>query len=70
MATQEDLRARADEFAEMLGGREIEEGLEIQTEEGLPGEVTEVGDESVEVDFNHELAGETLEFDVEVIDVQ
>jgi FKBP-type peptidyl-prolyl cis-trans isomerase 2 len=60
----------ADEFAEMLGGREVEEGLEIQTEEGLPGEVVDADDEAVTVDFNHELAGEALTFEVEVVAVE
>jgi len=60
----------ADEFAEMLGGREVEEGLEIQTEEGLPGEVVDADDETVTVDFNHELAGEALTFEVEVVAVE
>jgi FKBP-type peptidyl-prolyl cis-trans isomerase SlpA len=31
--------------------------------------VSAVGDESVEVDFNHPLAGHTVIFDVEIIDV-
>jgi len=60
----------AEEFAEMLGGREVEEGLEIQTEEGLPGEVVAADDETVTVDFNHELAGEALTFEVEVVAVE
>lgn len=60
----------AAEFREMLGGRDPEVGLEIQTEEGLPGEVVDVDDETVSVDFNHELAGETLAFDVEVVSVE
>jgi len=60
----------ADEFRQMLGGRDPEVGLEIQTEEGLPGEVVDVDDDTVRVDFNHELAGETLTFDVEVVSVE
>ena len=60
----------AAEFREMLGGRNPEVGLEIQTEEGLPGEVVDVDDETVRVDFNHKLAGETLTFDVEVVSVE
>jgi FKBP-type peptidyl-prolyl cis-trans isomerase 2 len=59
----------ADEFSGMIGGRDPEEGMEVQTEEGLPGEVVSVEDETVMVDFNHELAGETLEFEVEVVSV-
>jgi FKBP-type peptidyl-prolyl cis-trans isomerase 2 len=35
----------------------------------LPGEVVEVGPETVTVDFNHDLAGETLEFEIKVVDV-
>ncbi|PSQ06454.1 peptidylprolyl isomerase [Halobacteriales archaeon QS_4_69_31] len=56
------------ELREMLGGREPTEGMELQTEEGLPGTVVSV-DEQARVDFNHDLAGETLEFQVEVVSV-
>jgi len=58
-----------EEFSGMIG-REPDVGLEIQTEQGLPGEVVAVDDEDVTVDFNHELAGETLEFEVEVVSVE
>jgi FKBP-type peptidyl-prolyl cis-trans isomerase 2 len=58
----------AEEFAGMIG-QEPEVGLELQTEEGLPGEVTSVEEDTVVVDFNHELAGETLAFEVEVVSV-
>ncbi|WP_436935103.1 FKBP-type peptidyl-prolyl cis-trans isomerase [Halovenus marina] len=59
-----------DTFEEMLGGREATVGTEVETEQGLPGEVTAVEDDTVTVDFNHELAGETLEFDIEVVSVK
>ncbi|WP_459191442.1 FKBP-type peptidyl-prolyl cis-trans isomerase [Halosimplex sp. J119] len=59
-----------EELTEMLGGREPVEGMELQTEEGLPGRITDAGDETVTVDFNHELAGETLTFEVEVVSVE
>jgi FKBP-type peptidyl-prolyl cis-trans isomerase SlpA len=36
----------------------------------LPGVVKEVDGERVEVDFNHPLAGRTLTFEVEVINVK
>ncbi|WP_104204430.1 FKBP-type peptidyl-prolyl cis-trans isomerase [Billgrantia saliphila] len=36
----------------------------------LPGVITAVGERQVEVDFNHPLAGRTLTFEVEVIDVK
>lgn len=57
-------------FEEMLGGREATEGVEVETEEGLPGEVVDVGPETVTVDFNHELAGETLAFEIEIVDIE
>ncbi|PMR70901.1 FKBP-type peptidyl-prolyl cis-trans isomerase [Halomonas heilongjiangensis] len=36
----------------------------------LPGVITRIDDDQVEVDFNHPLAGRTLTFEVEVIDVK
>jgi FKBP-type peptidyl-prolyl cis-trans isomerase SlpA len=35
----------------------------------LAGAILSVGDDSVEVDFNHPLAGHTLVFEVEILDV-
>lgn len=57
-------------FEEMMGDRTLEVGFEVEAKEsGLPGEVSEIREDSVVVDFNHELAGETLEFEIEVVDV-
>jgi FKBP-type peptidyl-prolyl cis-trans isomerase 2 len=58
------------EFEEMIGDRELREGFEVETEDGLPGEVVDISPDVVTVDFNHELAGETLTFDIEVLDVE
>lgn len=58
------------EFREMLQGEEPTTGMHVQGEQGAVGEVVEVDEETTQVDFNHELAGRTLEFDVEVVDVQ
>jgi peptidylprolyl isomerase len=58
-----------DEFDKMLRSQELREGIEVQTEGGLPGEVVDVGPETVTVDFNHDLAGETLEFEIKIVDV-
>jgi peptidylprolyl isomerase len=63
-----------DAFEKMLQDNdmagELEVGFEVEAKEsGLPGEVTEIRDDEVVVDFNHELAGETLEFEIEVVDV-
>jgi len=58
------------EFESMIEGREPETGLEVRTEQGLPGHVVAVEDDLVRVDFNHELAGETLTFEIEIVDVR
>jgi FKBP-type peptidyl-prolyl cis-trans isomerase 2 len=58
----------ATEFAEMVG-EDPAVGTYVETREGAMGEVVAVDDENVRIDFNHQLAGETLEFDVEVVDV-
>ncbi|MEF8814037.1 MAG: peptidylprolyl isomerase [Halovenus sp.] len=56
-------------FEEMLD-REATVGTEVETEDGLPGDVIDVDEEAVAVDFNHELAGKTLEFELEVVDIR
>jgi len=57
------------EFREMLQGEEPAEGMQVQAQGGALGEVVDVDEETTRVDFNHELAGETLEFEVEVVEV-
>jgi FKBP-type peptidyl-prolyl cis-trans isomerase 2 len=57
-----------DELVEMLG-QTPEEGAFLEAQNGQHGEITHVDDEVVRVDFNPDLAGETLEFDVEIVDV-
>jgi FKBP-type peptidyl-prolyl cis-trans isomerase 2 len=59
----------ADDFVDMIGGQTPEEGSHIETESGDVAEITHVGSDVVRLDFNHSLAGATLEFDVEVVDV-
>ncbi len=54
---------------EGMVGQPPEVGLHVHAQNGLHGDVTAVRDETVEVDFNHELAGKTLEFEVEILDV-
>jgi peptidylprolyl isomerase len=58
------------EFDRILQGGEPELGMHVQDQQGTLGEVTAIDEESVEVDFNHELAGETIEFEVEILDVE
>ncbi|WP_318566814.1 FKBP-type peptidyl-prolyl cis-trans isomerase [Salinigranum marinum] len=58
------------ESFEAMVGQEPEIGLHVHAENGLHGDVTAITDEVVEVDFNHELAGKTLVFEVEIVDVR
>jgi len=55
-------------------GVELEPGMAIQVSDGSGRTATafidQVEDESVKLDFNHPLAGETLHFDVAVVDVR
>ncbi|MFW1677255.1 FKBP-type peptidyl-prolyl cis-trans isomerase [Pontibacter sp. JAM-7] len=57
------------QFADM----EIEEGLVVSFSDPasgeLPGIITSIGEDKVAVDFNHPLAGKSLQFDVEIISV-
>lgn len=57
-----------DELNEMLG-QVPEEGTYLEAQNGQQGEVIEVTDEVVKVDFNPDLAGETLAFDVEILEI-
>lgn len=45
-----------------------EPGELVRSEDGETGWITEVDDETVTVDFNHELAGLTVEFEVKLLD--
>jgi len=58
-----------EELREMLGGQTPPEGSFLEAQNGRQGEVVHVDDEVVRVDFNPRLAGETLTFDVEIVDV-
>jgi FKBP-type peptidyl-prolyl cis-trans isomerase SlpA len=44
-------------------------GFDAPGGEELPGAVLAVEDDSVEVDFNHPMAGHAVTFEVEIIDV-
>ena len=57
-------------FEEMIGDRELREGFEVETDDGLPGRVVDFDADTVTVDFNHELAGERLTFEIRILDVE
>jgi peptidylprolyl isomerase len=46
------------------------EGELVGSETGETGWITAVTDDTVEIDFNHELAGEPVEFEIHVLDVR
>ena len=53
---------------------DMREGLMISFADAncaeLPGVLSDIGEETVEVDFNHPLAGHTIKFEVEIISVE
>lgn len=51
---------------------EVGEMGAAQTEQGqqMPFTITDISDDIVTVDFNHQMAGKTLRFSVEVVDVR
>lgn len=50
---------------------EIGVSMAAQTDQGpLPFTITAVDEENVTVDFNHQMAGKTLRFSVEVVEVR
>jgi len=57
------------ETFEGMVGKPPEIGLHVEAKNDLHGDVTAVSHGTVEVDFNHELAGKRLVFDVEVLAV-
>ena len=63
----------AEQVTAFGGVPELQPGMRFQaeTQQGpVPVVVTDVGDEEVTVDGNHPLAGQTLNFDVEVTEVR
>ena len=53
-----------------FGKNDVQKGMQFQTEKGDVVTVTDVGKEKVTVDANHPLAGEDLNFSVEVMEVR
>lgn len=67
--SEEQIREfETEELREMLGDLPSE-GAYLQAQNGSQGEVVHVDDDIVRADFNSPLAGETLEFDIEVVAV-
>mmetsp|Transcript_4536 Transcript_4536/g.12648 ORF Transcript_4536/g.12648 Transcript_4536/m.12648 type:complete len:392 (-) Transcript_4536:327-1502(-) len=45
-------------------------GTAVQLSNGMPATITDVSDETVTIDANHPLAGKTLNFEIEVMDIK
>jgi FKBP-type peptidyl-prolyl cis-trans isomerase 2 len=58
------------ETFEAMVGQSPAVGLHVEAQNGLHGDVTAVTDDAVQVDFNHELAGKTLVFELRVLTVK
>ncbi len=50
-------------------GLEPVEGLYVMTDSGI-AKIVNVGKETVKLDFNHPLAGKTLVFDLEIVEIE
>jgi FKBP-type peptidyl-prolyl cis-trans isomerase 2 len=60
----------AEQFSQMIAGGDPEEGVHFETQDGQLGKIVHAGDDVVRLDFNHDLAGETLTFEIEIVDVE
>ncbi|WP_251342311.1 FKBP-type peptidyl-prolyl cis-trans isomerase [Haloplanus halophilus] len=58
-----------EEFEKMVG-QNPEEGLQVRAQGGAVGTVVDVSEDTVHVDFEHPLAGETLTFEIDVLAVE
>jgi FKBP-type peptidyl-prolyl cis-trans isomerase 2 len=68
--SEENVREyETDNLRETLGGETPNEGAYLEAQNGQHGEIIHVDEETVRVDFNPELAGETLEFEIEILEV-
>jgi len=66
----EHVREYDPETFEGMVGRPPEVGLHVEARNDRHGDVVAVSEDAVTVDFNHELAGKTLVFDLEILAVE
>ncbi len=53
-----------------FGGQKVDAGMQFNTQQGQVVTVKEVGSETVTVDGNHPLAGVSLNFEVEIMNIR
>ena len=79
LAPEDAFGARRDDWTQRISKKyfpnaaRLKPGMQtqLQTKEGMrPVTVLKVGGKVVDVDLNHPLAGQTLKFDIEVVDVR
>ncbi|MDD2678901.1 MAG: peptidylprolyl isomerase, partial [Candidatus Nanoarchaeia archaeon] len=51
-------------------GQEPAVGMVLSASNGMTGTITNISNEIVSIDFNHELAGKALTFTIEVVDIK
>lgn len=66
----ERVRTYDPETFEQMVGHPPEIGRHVEAKNGLHGDVVAIDDDGVRIDFNHELAGKPLVFDIEILAVE
>lgn len=56
--------------AENFGEVEVREGMGVRTEDGHEGTVISIGEKTIKVDFNPQLAGKDLNFEIKVAKIK
>ncbi len=56
--------------AENFGEGDVKEGMGVRTEDGHEGTVISIGEKTVKVDFNPQLAGKDLNFEIKVVKIK
>jgi peptidylprolyl isomerase len=56
--------------AENFGEGDVKEGMGVRTEDGHEGTVISIGEKTIKVDFNPQLAGKDLNFEIKVVKIK
>ena len=56
--------------AENFGEVEVRDGMGVRTEDGHEGTVISIGEKTIKVDFNPQLAGKDLNFEIKVAKIK
>jgi len=64
------LRVPKKDVVDAIGEAECVIGAKLMVGQGMPATITEITEEEIALDANHPLAGQTLKFEVELMDLQ